>query len=72
MDYTQDFFEKPVNLTVSGQLEAEAMAMAFGKVYTCLLYTSELEGRADHRIGKACDGHQRPGPGPVSYTHLIS
>ena len=34
MDYTQDFFEKPVNLTVSGQLEAEAMAMAFGKVYT--------------------------------------
>ena len=41
VDYTQDFFEKPVNLTVSGQLEAEAMAMAFGKVYTfCLLYTS--------------------------------
>ena len=34
MDYTKDFFEKPVNLTVSGQLEAEAMAMAFGKVYT--------------------------------------
>ena len=34
VDYTQDFFEKPVNLTVSGQLEAEAMAMAFGKVYT--------------------------------------
>ena len=33
-DYTKDFFGKPVNLTVSGQLEAEAMAMAFGKVYT--------------------------------------
>ena len=33
-DYSQDFFGKPVNLTVSGQLEAEAMAMAFGKVYT--------------------------------------
>ena len=33
-DYSKDFFEKPVNLTVSGQLEAEAMAMAFGKVYT--------------------------------------
>ena len=31
VDYTKDFFEKPVNLTVSGQLEAEAMAMAFGK-----------------------------------------
>ena len=25
VDYTKDFFEKPVNLTVSGQLEAEAM-----------------------------------------------
>ena len=23
----------------------------------------ELDGRADHRIGKACDGPQRPGPG---------
>ena len=34
VDYSQDFFGKPVNLTVSGQLEAEAMAMAFGKVYT--------------------------------------
>ena len=34
VDYTQDFFEKPVNLTVSGQLEAEAMAMALGNVYT--------------------------------------
>ena len=33
-DYSKDFFGKPVNLTVSGQLEAEAMAMAFGKVYT--------------------------------------
>ena len=26
--------EKPTSLTVSGQLEAECMAMAFGKVYT--------------------------------------
>ena len=26
VDYSKDFFEKPVNLTVSGQLEAEAMA----------------------------------------------
>ena len=33
-DYAKDFFGRPVNLTVSGQLEAEAMAMAFGKVYT--------------------------------------
>lgn len=29
-----DFFGKRVNLTVSGQLEAEAMACSFGKVYT--------------------------------------
>ena len=34
VDYSKDFFEKPVNLTVSGQLEAEAMAMALGNVYT--------------------------------------
>ena len=34
VDYSKDFFKRPVNLTVSGQLEAEAMAMAFGKVYT--------------------------------------
>lgn len=34
VDYNKDFFKRPVNLTVSGQLEAEAMAMALGKVYT--------------------------------------
>ena len=34
VDYTQDFFGKPTCLTVSGQLEAECMAMAFGQVYT--------------------------------------
>ena len=34
VDYTQDFFEKPVNLTVSGQLNCENFAMAFGNVYT--------------------------------------
>ena len=34
MDYTQDFFGKPANLTVSGQLNAENFAMAFGNVYT--------------------------------------
>ena len=34
VDYKKDFFEKPTSLTVSGQLEAECMAMAFGKVYT--------------------------------------
>ncbi len=33
-DYSEDFFGKPAYLTVSGQLQAEAMAHAFGKVYT--------------------------------------
>ena len=34
IDYSQDFFGKPANLTVSGQLNAENFAMAFGDVYT--------------------------------------
>ncbi|WP_281542285.1 asparagine--tRNA ligase [Maribacter aestuarii] len=34
VDYEQDFFGKETNLTVSGQLEAEAYAMGLGKVYT--------------------------------------
>jgi asparaginyl-tRNA synthetase len=34
VDYSKDFFGKPVNLTVSGQLEAECMALAYGSVYT--------------------------------------
>lgn len=34
IDYSQDFFSKPTYLTVSGQLEAEIMAMAFSNVYT--------------------------------------
>jgi asparaginyl-tRNA synthetase len=33
-DYSKDFFGKPTSLTVSGQLEAEVMALTFGKVYT--------------------------------------
>ena len=34
IDYTQDFFGKETNLTVSGQLEGELGAMALGKIYT--------------------------------------
>jgi asparaginyl-tRNA synthetase len=34
IDYTQDFFGKRAHLTVSGQLEGEIMAQAFGKIYT--------------------------------------
>lgn len=34
IDYSKDFFGKPASLTVSGQLEGEAMAMAFGQIYT--------------------------------------
>ena len=34
VDFSRDFFGKPANLTVSGQLNAENFAMAFGDVYT--------------------------------------
>ncbi len=34
VDFSKDFFGKPTSLTVSGQLEAECMALAFSKVYT--------------------------------------
>ncbi len=34
VDFTQDFFNKPAYLTVSGQLQAEIFACSMGKVYT--------------------------------------
>ncbi|QZE14004.1 asparagine--tRNA ligase [Halosquirtibacter laminarini] len=34
VDYSQDFFGKSTNLTVSGQLEGELAAMALGQIYT--------------------------------------
>lgn len=34
VDFTQDFFGKPANLTVSGQLNGETYAMAFKNIYT--------------------------------------
>ncbi|MCF7927060.1 MAG: asparagine--tRNA ligase [Candidatus Izimaplasma sp.] len=34
IDYSKDFFQKKTNLTVSGQLEAEAFALSFRDVYT--------------------------------------
>ncbi|MBL7819007.1 MAG: asparagine--tRNA ligase [Saprospiraceae bacterium] len=34
INFKEDFFERPANLTVSGQLEAELAAMALSKVYT--------------------------------------
>ena len=34
VDYTQDFYGKPCNLTVSGQLEGELGALALGQIYT--------------------------------------
>jgi asparaginyl-tRNA synthetase len=34
IDFSQDFFGKPTNLTVSGQLEAETFALALSDVYT--------------------------------------
>jgi asparaginyl-tRNA synthetase len=34
IDFKEDFFGRPTNLTVSGQLEGELGAMAFGDIYT--------------------------------------
>jgi asparaginyl-tRNA synthetase len=34
VDFTQDFFAQPTGLTVSGQLEGELCALAFGDIYT--------------------------------------
>ena len=34
VDFSQDFFNKPTNLTVSGQLNGETFAMAFKNIYT--------------------------------------
>jgi asparaginyl-tRNA synthetase len=34
IDFDQDFFRRPTNLTVSGQLEGELGAMALGDIYT--------------------------------------
>ena len=34
VDFSQDFFNKPTNLTVSGQLNGETYAMAFRNIYT--------------------------------------
>ena len=34
IDYTKDFFGKKTSLTVSGQLQGEAFAMAYKKIYT--------------------------------------
>src|SRR5699024_5543731 len=34
VDFSKDFFGKPTNLTVSGQLNVETYAMAFRNVYT--------------------------------------
>ena len=34
VDFSQDFFRKPTNLTVSGQLNGETYAQAFRNIYT--------------------------------------
>ena len=34
VDFSEDFFGRATNLTVSGQLEGELAAMAFGQIYT--------------------------------------
>ena len=34
INFSEDFFQKPTNLTVSGQLNGETFAMAFRNIYT--------------------------------------
>ncbi|MDR1940667.1 MAG: asparagine--tRNA ligase [Clostridiales bacterium] len=49
VDYSGDFFGKPANLTVSGQLNAEAYAMAYSKVYTFgPTFRAEISNTARH------------------------
>ena len=41
INYKEDFFGKSTNLTVSGQLEGELGAMAFGEMYILLVQLLE-------------------------------
>src|SRR3989449_10135850 len=49
IDYAKDFFARPTYLTVSGQLEAEALACALSKVYTFgPTFRSEISNTSRH------------------------
>ena len=66
VDYSQDFFGKKTSLTVSGQLNAENFAMAFGDVYTFgPTFRAENSNTAAPRRrvldDRAGDGLLRPG-----------
>ena len=64
VDYTQDFFGKKTSLTVSGQLNAENFAMAFGDVYTFgPTFRAENSNTQRRRVldDRAGDGLLRPG-----------
>ena len=61
-DYSQDFFEKPAFLTVSGQLNAEIFATALLDVYTFgeVTWLPCMLGRRQHSCiaaGPAVAGH---------------
>ena len=52
IDYTQDFFGKETNLTVSGQLNGETYAQAFRNIYT---FGPTFRARSEERrVGKEC------------------
>ena len=55
VDFTQDFFGKPTNLTVSGQLNGETYAMAFKNIYT-FGPTFRAENSNTTRHAGACTG----------------
>lgn len=51
VDYTKDFFGKPTNLTVSGQLNGETYAMAFKNIYTFgPTFRAEIQTQPDMRL----------------------
>jgi asparaginyl-tRNA synthetase len=61
VDYDKDFFGSQTFLTVSGQLEAEIMAMALGDVYTFgPTFRAEKSTRVRVLDDRAGDGFLRP------------
>ncbi len=50
VDFSQDFFGKHTNLTVSGQLSGEAFAMAFKNIYTSARLRAENSNTVKHAV----------------------
>ena len=55
VDYSKDFFGKETSLTVSGQLNGETYAQAFGNVYTFWTYIPRRELQHNKTCGRVLD-----------------